>query len=139
MSRDIAAPHIIAHFQAENGFPAWITYYPVPHLFRDDQPRITLFYGTNRCRPQGPCLRPAEMLEWTPHIFHEKPIDGKRWEPGSPDWFRHKCAEAGCSWFVSFVERMAAGEDIPIEEIKAAYREHNGGKELEQRPICELK
>jgi hypothetical protein len=79
------------------------------------------------------------MLDWVSHIFHENPVNGKRWEPGPPDWFRRKCAEAGCSWFVSFVERMAGGEDIPIEEIKAAYRENNSGKELEQKPRSSLK
>lgn len=47
-----------------------------------------------------------------------------------PGWFERKCAEAGCSWFVPFVRRMAAGEEIPLEEIQAAYREHNEGKEM---------
>ena len=28
------------------------------------------------------------------------------------------------------IERMAQGEEVPLEQIQAAYREHNDGKEM---------
>ena len=30
--------------------------------------------------------------------------------------------EANASWFIPFLERLAAGEQVPIEEIQEAYR-----------------
>lgn len=99
---------------------------------------ISVNHGMNRNYPQGPCLEPKEMLEWASSIYYDKSVNGKLWEPGPPGWFLRQCEAAGCLWFYGLVERMAAGEEIPIEEIKAAYRENNGGKELEQKPIYEL-
>ena len=77
---------------------------------------------------------PGRILEHRPHIFHDAMVDGElktmSIEQEPPGWFERKCAEAGCSWFVPFVRRMAAGEDVPLEEIQAAYREHNEGREM---------
>jgi len=42
------------------------------------------------------------------------------------DWFENRCKEANCEWFVPMVKRMAAGENVPLEEIQAAYLKHNG-------------
>ena len=104
----------------------------------DETTLVSVGHGMNRNYPQGPCLEPSRILEWAPSMFFNKSVDGKRWESGPPGWFRRQCEAAGCLWFYGLVERMAAGEEIPIEEIQAAYRENNGGKKLEQKPYREL-
>lgn len=45
-------------------------------------------------------------------------------------WFEKMCIKAKCDWFVPMVKRMAAGENVPLEEIHFAYRDHNDGKEM---------
>lgn len=47
-----------------------------------------------------------------------------------PRWFEIQCQRLSCTWFLPYVRRMAKGEEVELEEIKAAYREHNGGKEI---------
>jgi hypothetical protein len=130
-------PYIIAKYTDEGGYPTWINYYPGPNSMGVETV-ISVNHGSNRSYPQGPCLEPEKMLEWAPSIFHDKPVNGKLWEPGPPGWFRRQCEAAGCLWFYGMVERMAAGQEVPIEEIKVAHRENNGGKELEQKAVYEL-
>lgn len=38
---------------------------------------------------------------------------------------------AGCRWFLPYIERMARGEEVSLEEIKQAYRDNNNGREPE--------
>lgn len=47
-------------------------------------------------------------------------------ERAPADWFKSKCKEANCEWFLPFVERIAKGEQIRLEEIEAAHRMYNG-------------
>lgn len=45
-------------------------------------------------------------------------------------WFERCCNKSGCSWIVPLIRRKAADQSVSIAEIEAAYREHNGGKEM---------
>ncbi len=82
------------------------------------------------------------MLDWRPSLIDIVERDGRMIEvyrgKGPPGWFKCQCKAAGCMWFYHMAERMAAGEEVTIGEIKAAYCENNGGKELEQKPIHSL-
>lgn len=82
------------------------------------------------------------MLEWTPGIFRVIERDGRKIEVKEGNepsgWFRRQCEAAGCMWFYTIVERMAAGVDVSLGEIKQAYRNHSEGVELEQKSILEL-
>lgn len=131
-------PYFIARSAQRGEEHFCILFYPVPNVFREPSPMVAVVYGWMPGTRQGPCLEPDKMLEWAPSTFYEKSVNGKLWEPGPPGWFRRQCEAAGCLWFFGLVERMAAGEEVSIEEIKATYRENNGGKELEQKPIYEL-
>ncbi len=137
MSERTEDPYIISDYYPIEKRKAWITYYPTPNPFGMEV-MVTVFYGCSPSDPQGPCLEPQSILEWSPTVYYDVPRDGKLWESGPPGWFKGQCAEAGCTWFYILVERMATGEDVPIEEIKTAYRANNGGKELEQKRIQEL-
>lgn len=139
MTNEESHPYVIAYLDSGGRERFWINYYPVPNVFRSPSPMVSVFFGSIAGTRQGPCLEPDRMLEWAPSIFYDKSVNGKLWEPGPPGWFRRQCEAAGCLWFYGLVERMAAGEEVSIEEIKEAYRENNGGKELEQKPIYELK
>lgn len=83
---------------------------------------------------EGPCGSPETVLNFFPQDSHLGDFTSD--EPGR--WFSLKCAEAGCIWFVPLVVRMATGEAVALDEIKAVYRANNNGKELEQVSIQEL-
>jgi len=106
------------------------------------EPLVAIYHGYDRNQPQGPCLEPRRILDFVMGKSIWREIDGKMkflgYEYEPPGWFKRQCEEACCLWFYHLVERMAGGGDIPIEEIQAAYRENNGGKELEQKRIQEL-
>ena len=38
-------------------------------------------------------------------------------------WFRRLFRDANAEWFIPFIERMAAGEKVPFEEIEARHIE----------------
>jgi hypothetical protein len=40
-----------------------------------------------------------------------------------PTWFRRLFRDANAEWFIPFIERMAAGEKVPFEEIEARHFE----------------
>lgn len=134
-------PYIIANYLTKERLPTWILFFPAEPE-KDKKKVIAVGHGTNRNNPQGPCLEPKKMLEFLMGKSIWKEVDGKmkffgcEYEP--PGWFYRQCEAAGCLWFYSMVERMAAGEEISIEEIQAAYRENNEGRELEQKPINTL-
>lgn len=134
-------PYIIGFFKKEGWLPTWIIYYPLQNEISKEI-LICVFHGTNRSRSQGPCLAPSRMLEWTPRTYRSEDKNGVTQEVHVgyelPGWFERQCIAAGCSWFHSLVKRMAAGQEITIADIKNAYRENNGGRELEQKPIHEL-
>jgi hypothetical protein len=104
----------------------------------DDKPVIVVQMGLGPLA-QGPMLHPAKMLEFRPHIFHDEIIDGRLkmvgMEQEPPGWFGRKCKEAGCEWFVPYVERMSKGEEVALEELKEAYRMHNHGREMPESVI----
>ena len=99
----------------------------------NDEPTVIVQIGEGPVA-EGCVLPPKKILDFSPHIFRDKAIDGKLkmvgMEQEAPGWFARKCEEAGCSWFVPFVERMASGETVSLEEIQTAYRANNGGKEM---------
>ena len=51
-------------------------------------------------------------------------------EPEPPGWLERRCALLRCSWFASVASRIAAGERVTFEDIKAAYRVHNSGEQI---------
>lgn len=74
----------------------------------------------------GDDLKDIKKVEFPPNLF----LQGA---------FRRKLLERNrAEWFVPMVERMAAGEDVTLDEIEAAYREHNGGKEMPKGTWGEL-
>ena len=40
-----------------------------------------------------------------------------------PTWFRRLFRDANAEWFIPFIERMAAGEKVPFEEIESRHIE----------------
>jgi hypothetical protein len=96
-------------------------------------PLIAIRIGKGR-NSESWCLSPSRILERRPHIFHYEVVEGVakmvKIAEEPPGWFARRCAETKCEWFVPFVERMAAGEEVPLEEIQAAYRIHNEGQEM---------
>jgi hypothetical protein len=88
------------------------------------------------------CLSPSRILNHRPHhLIYGKGADGAEKllgiEQEPAGWFQRTCAEAHCGWFVPFVERMAAGDPVPIEELTAAYRLNNDGKEMPQGRVSD--
>lgn len=134
-------PYLIGYHKPEKENYYWVLYEPVPDYAPKEM--ISVFYGSNPSKPQGPCLEPERILKFVMGTSVWKNVDGKDkflgWKEEPPGWFRRQCEAAGCLWFYRMVESMAAGEEVPIEEIKAAYRKHNGGKELPQIPIHDLR
>jgi hypothetical protein len=110
-----------------NRIPIWVGYKPAANDI-DCPEAIVVAMDEGRHR-DGKCLSAKGMLEfrWRSDIWIESP-NGRRYggEKVESDWFKHKCKEANCEWFVPMVERMADGETVPIEEIQAAYIAHNG-------------
>lgn len=101
-------------------------------VFNEDTPLILVEWGY-RGNTEGPTLPPKEMLEFRKGHLINRVVEGivkATWEEEPPGWFERKCAEAHCSWFVPMVRRMAAGQEVPLEEIRAAFRENNGGREM---------
>lgn len=143
MTNEESHPYVIAFHDSGEGNRFWINYYPFPNVFRSASPIVSVFFGSIAGTRQSPCFEPAEMLGFVMGRSVWKEVDGKMkhfgYEYEPPGWFRRQCEAADCLWFYGLVERMAAGEEIPIEEIKAAYRENNGGKDLVQKPIYEMR
>jgi hypothetical protein len=108
--------------------PMWITYRPVETQAGVDK-HISVYIGSGRF-DWAKMASPQEILKFRPYHFFDKIVDGQsvadRMEQEPPGWFERKCREANCEWFVPMVKRMAAGEDVPLEEIQAAYLKHNG-------------
>jgi hypothetical protein len=101
-------------------------------VFNERTPLILVEWGY-RGNTQGPTKAPKEMLDFRKGHMVTRIVDGKEkatWEEEPPGWFERKCAEAHCSWFVPMVRQMAAGEEVSLEEIRAAFRKHNGGIEM---------
>jgi hypothetical protein len=108
----------------QNGWPLWVAYRP-----EDPQGgvRIIILIGEGPVA-QSLVTTPIKVLEFIYGQTISKAVNGKVVittvdEP--PGWFERKCHEANCDWFVPMVKRMAAGEDIPLEEIKTAYQLNN--------------
>src|SRR3954454_1868957 len=71
-----------------------------------------------------------EALQYTLRTTQHAQVDGVVRFVGivsePPGWFERKCAEANCQWFVPIVKRMAAGENVQLQEIEASYLTYNG-------------
>lgn len=110
-----------------------VSYYPFVDF--GELPYISVQIGVGR-HSTGPMAPAKEMLEFrfgeTKYKLIEGELERTGWEWDPPGWFARKCDEANCAWFVPFVERMAAGEDVSFEEIQNAYRVNNEGKEMLQ-------
>ena len=88
------------------------------YSFADRVPSISLAWGNSP--------KELDYVEFPPELF----LQGVA---------RRRFLERnGASWFVPMVERMAAGEKVSLEEIEAAYREHNDGKEMPKGTWGEL-
>jgi hypothetical protein len=101
---------------------------------KNDTPEISLIKGQGRVA-EGYVLSPKKALNHTPIPGIEASVDKidltfSEKDAAHLSWFEKKCVEANCTWFVDYVKRMAAGEDIPLEEIQSAYRTHNNGHEM---------
>jgi hypothetical protein len=44
--------------------------------------------------------------------------------------FRRYFEITECEWFIPYIERMAEGDDVQIEEIRQAYKNNNAGADL---------
>lgn len=79
---------------------------------------------------QGGAIPPKKMLEFRYGRLVWKEVDGKLRFQGevkeAPGWFERFCRQANCEWFVPVVKRMAAGENVPLQEIQSTYLAHNG-------------
>lgn len=76
---------------------------------------ITVWEGTlGGNGKSGATLSPQELL--------------KRVREGKA--FRRYFEITDCEWFIPYIQRMAEGNDVSIEEIKKAYREKNEGVDL---------
>ena len=88
-------------------------YYGINYIdnWKGNGPRIGVWQGLARGGREvsGITLEPQNFLK-SPHIAFIE---------------RTKCA-----WFLPYVERMARGEDVSLEEIKEAYRLNNAGADL---------
>lgn len=75
-------------------------------------------------------LPATEVLEFSPiAVRFETVADTVGFvgmERAPVDWFKSKCKEANCEWFLPFVERIAKGEQIRLEEVEATHRMYNG-------------
>jgi len=89
-----------------------------------DPNQITIADGWSP-HDHGSTLTASEIL---PRQWYRQTVKDGRvvFELEPPGWFERRCALLKCSWFHSLVQRMAAGEVLTFEEIKAAYRTHNG-------------
>lgn len=122
--------YLIGKGANKHGIPVWVGY----RVDGKGDPEVAVCMHAGR-HADGPVLPPEQMLEFAPRIYCVREVDGKKelWPTNEHEpsgWFGSKCAEANCSWFVPLVERMATGEEVALEEIEAAYREHSGGKEM---------
>src|SRR6266581_7932580 len=77
----------------------------------------------------GSVLSASEILT---RVWHRQWMHDGRWmvEPEPPGWFERRCGALKCSWFPALARRVAAGESVTFEEIRAAYRTHNDGQEI---------
>ena len=73
---------------------------------------------------------PCKMLEFSPQIFRDELVHGKvksvHCGEETPGWFERKCEGAGCTWFMPYARRLAAGEKVRLDEIQAASKKHHG-------------
>ena len=78
----------------------------------------------------GATFSPEEIITYRPYTATTTVVNGMvrilKAEQEPPGWFQRICHKCHCEWFLPFVERMAAGEKIQIEEIQAAYFAYNG-------------
>lgn len=125
--------HLVGHGDGDiyTEVHIWLSYFGA----NNTNPKISAMTG-NGPVSKGPTLSPGKIREFRPHVFHDEIIDGQskttKIEQEPLGWFTRKCEEAGCAWFLPYVDRMAAGEDVPLEEIQFSYREHNEGREMPQ-------
>ncbi len=93
-----------------------------------DTKRIAIADGWSP-HDHGSVLSAGELL--TRQWHRQTVVDGRViFQPEPPGWFERRCALLRCSWFYDLARRMAAGEDVAIEEVKQAYRAHNDGRIL---------
>lgn len=124
----ITNEHLVGQGRVANGDPVWIGYRTGERTSSGWPKGILAQVGV------GPTalslVVPASKMLTFKNIHEEWVInDGKSKCIGlvdEKDWFEHRCKEANCEWFVPMVKRMAAGEDVPLAEIQAAYLQHNG-------------
>jgi hypothetical protein len=108
--------------------------YVVPEVVREVFNKNTLLILVEwgyRGNTEGPTRPPKEMLDFREGHLVTRIVEGKEkatWEEESPGWFERKCAEAHCSWFVPMVRQMAAGEEVSLEEIRAAFQTPQPGR-----------
>jgi len=77
----------------------------------------------------GATLTPAEVLAFQPSQIKEK--DGKLVEiRESSGWFGRRSDMLGCPWFPAFVQRMAAGDLVLLDEIRNAYCSYNHARNI---------
>lgn len=89
-------------------------YYGVEYLddYQGEGPRIGVWQGHARGGRElsGAALTPVAFLHSPHRAFFEK---------------------TKCEWFLPFVERMASGEILSIDEVRKAYKFNNEGKDLQ--------
>src|SRR5436190_4919642 len=63
-------------------------------------------------------------------------MNAESWRTG---WIERTCAAANCAWLWPIMLRLAAKEDVPLEEIQGAYAAHNGGENMPHGTLNELR
>ena len=118
---------MIGKGRTKNNVPVGIGYRPAGTGWSSETEIIAQF--DDGPGSSGSTISPSRMLQFKHHEVKWIEENGQRKFGGldiEENWFEHRCKEANCEWFVPMVKRMATGEDVPLEEIQAAYLAHNG-------------
>jgi len=114
----------------------WILIYTPAGLHGSNVPLIGLYEGPNG-HYEGGSVEASVWLQRRPSTFDlvDSQIVENRPEPG---WFERLCREVGCAWFVPIAQRLAAGENVPLEEIQCTYSLHHHGAHMPQGDLTDL-
>lgn len=118
--------HLVGNGQTPEGFNLKVFYRQSER--GTEMPRITVIWGEGR-HAEETSLSARDILVFEYGRASWKNVGGDskflKYVKDPPGWFERRCREAQCEWFVPMVKRMAAGEQVSIEEIQTEYFAHN--------------
>lgn len=116
---------MVPHNSVENRrFKWWLLTYHPPGSYGINEPRIG-FYEGFWPHAEGSSCSPAFWLTYR-ESHYEKVGDRVVGILAAEGWFERLCQEVCGPWFFPMVQRMAAGEAVPLREIQDAYAAHHG-------------